>query len=95
MSALEIIGLVILATGIFLDLLSLYLGLVHNIKGYGASGIPVIPWLIYITSGLSPTGTLKVSIIAGMLLFTLLTFFHVLCQYAIPVLHLKFLQNKQ
>jgi hypothetical protein len=95
MSALEITGLLIPATGLFLDLLSLYLGLARNIKGHGASGVPLVSWWIYLIYGVSPIGAMKVSVRTGILLFALLTFFHVLCQYAIPVLHLKFLQNRK
>lgn len=80
-------ALIFLTLAIFLDVLSLYLALRRNRQGYGASGIPLMSWWIYLAyCGL----IVKASTIQTLIYLLLLTLFHLSCQYVVPALHHRF-----
>lgn len=95
MTVLEIVGLLVLLVGVLWDLFSLYLYLAINIKGHGASGVPVVSWFIYVTYFAAAAATETVSSWLAIRLVALLTIFHALCHYVIPVQHSKFLKNRK
>ncbi|HKR02862.1 MAG TPA: hypothetical protein VJT09_19445 [Pyrinomonadaceae bacterium] len=95
MSTLETAGLLIPAAAVLLDLLSLFLALAVRTKGHGRSGLPLVSWLLYMLYGLRPIAPKIDNVLTAILIIALLTIFHVLCHYAVPVLHLKYLQNRE
>jgi len=73
----------LLIAAVLTDLLSLVLGVRRAIKGQGASGIPVLPWLVYyfLTEWLHQSFMFG-SPFRAIIAFTIL---HVSCQYLIPL----------
>jgi hypothetical protein len=67
------------------DLISLKLALTLILTGHGASGVPVLSWLVYVAClgyGRVPFGLSKPQAIVA---FMGLTVFHLCCQIAIPL----------
>ena len=88
-SAIEI-TLLILAVA--WDALSLVLNLRRNAKGHGASGVPVISWLVYLflVEWRKQTFFFASEWQAGLAL----TVFHLLCHFGIPGLQRLFIGKK-
>ena len=95
MTGPQLTALIVLTPFVLLDLLSLYLTLAHIIKGHGASGVPVVSLLIYVSYVACAVATDTISQGSGIRIIALLTIFHALCHYGIPVLLLKFLKSRR
>lgn len=76
--------------GIVLDLFTLSLAVARSIRGKGPSGIPGIPWLLYLYAIIlsrEPTPFNGEPVIVYRLVnLTALTLFHGLCQFILPQL---------
>lgn len=89
MAAIEITLLVL---AVAWDVLSLVLNLRRNVKGHGASGVPVIAWLVYLfliewrkqTFFFASEGQAALA----------LTVFHLLCNFGLPMIQLLFFGKK-
>lgn len=96
-----LVVVMIFCLGGILDWLNLFLALRSNMKGHGPSGFGVIAWLPYMIICL---GTLhrpiliwdaKPVVLFKVLDFVAFTAFHVLCSYAIPYWHMKWLERRR
>jgi len=95
MTGPQLTALLVLTPGVLLDLLSLYLTLARIIKGRGASGVPVVSWFIYVSYAACAVATDAIGLGSGIRIIALLTIFHALCHYGVPVLILKFLKSRR
>jgi hypothetical protein len=76
-------ALSLLLLGIAIDTVSLVLGIARLVRGHGASGIPVVSWLIY---GLTIT-LLPIDVLWPLILFLGLTAYHLLVHFGISWLY--------
>ena len=80
------IATILIIAAIALDILSLVLSLVRNIKGHGASGVPIISWLVYLMA--IERGDQTFFFTSKTQASVSLTVFHLLCHFGIPYAHL-------
>ena len=89
--------------GVILDLFTLYLCINRNVRGRGASGIPVISlflywWMAVFSSVPVPFRGgqgLSATILYRLLNIVVMTAFHLLCQFVLPQLHRQWLARRR
>ncbi len=79
-----------LAGATAVDTWSLYHGVKRNQRGRGPSGIPLLPWAIYVTCAAFLPCTITVKVVA----IALLSLFHVSCLWLIPLLYREYYNGK-
>lgn len=89
---LFILQLALFSIAVLWDLLSLILNVRRAFKGNGASGTPIISWLVYLL--LTEWGKQNFFFTSPAQAGVTLTVFHVLCHFAIPW-PLEFFQRKK
>ena len=75
------ISILFILAGLFFDMQSCYLGTKKLIKGFGASGVPGIPFIIYLLVFLNNKDLVIFSRFLDILIFFIV---HVCLQYGIP-----------
>jgi hypothetical protein len=72
------LSMILLGIGLAIDLFNLALGILHMLRGYGPSPVPVLPFVLYLNAvGHAPHSftASKWLDVAGLLVF------HVVCAY--------------
>lgn len=81
--AIQILSWIAVALGVALDTSTILRAFHRNKAGHGASGLPVIPWVLYCVG----TVLMSTAVVTKIFVFLGLTTFHVMSQWLLPEVH--------
>lgn len=90
---------ILVSFAVLLDLMTLVMKLIKNIRGAGSSGIPVIQWFVYCYMVIFSRSPVPLpghpEILFRFINLGILTGFHILCHSTLPQVHLRWIRRKR